>query len=165
MRYGNPTPEVAYQHIQHSKASIFFVIGTSHYGFQDQFILTKKDFDTLIDGLILAGEIYLEAGADLVMPNSFSYYEFKNKNELARLKDLIQDNSDITLGTGHPQGGNVISADESKGVVNPELKVWGYSNLYVCDASVFPSSLGVNPQISVMTMAEYAVPFVAANNG
>jgi AmmeMemoRadiSam system protein B len=36
----------AYQHIKHSNASIFFVIGTSHYGFQDQYILTKKDFDT-----------------------------------------------------------------------------------------------------------------------
>jgi AmmeMemoRadiSam system protein B len=36
----------AYQHIRHSKASVFFVIGTSHYGYQDQFILTKKDFDT-----------------------------------------------------------------------------------------------------------------------
>lgn len=124
---------------------------------------TKKDFDTLLDGIILAGEIYLEAGADLVMPNTFSYYEFNNKTELKRLKDLVQDNSDITLGTGHPQGGNIMSATKSQGVVDPQFKVYGYNNLFVCDASVFPSSLGVNPQVSVMTMADYAVPFIAAN--
>lgn len=124
---------------------------------------TWKDFDTLLDGLILAGEIYFEAGAELVMPNSFSYYEFKDRSDLRRLKELIKDSSDITLGTGHPQGGNVMSANESRGVIDPEFKVYGYDNLFVCDASVFPSSVGVNPQVTVMTLADYAVPFVAAN--
>ena len=124
---------------------------------------TKKDFDTLIDGLVLAGDIYFEAGADKVMPNSFSYYEFNNRTELKRLKELIKDNSELTLGTGHPQGGNIMSANKSLGVIDPGFKVYGYENLFVCDASVFPSSLGVNPQVSVMTMAQYAVPFIAAS--
>ena len=31
-------------------------------------------------------------------------------------------------------------------------------NLYVCDASVFPSSLGVNPQMTIFGLAHYAVP-------
>jgi choline dehydrogenase-like flavoprotein len=124
---------------------------------------TKKDFDTLMDGLMLAGDIYFEAGAEAVMPNTFSYYEFKDRNELKRLKELVKDSSDITLGTGHPQGGNIMSANKSLGVIDPGFKVYGYDNLFVCDASVFPSSLGVNPQVSVMTMAEYAVPFIAAN--
>jgi len=124
---------------------------------------TWKDFDTLLDGLILAGEIYFKAGAEIVMPNTFSYYEFRSPDELRRLKELVKDSSDITLGTGHPQGGNALSADEKRGVIDPEFKVYGYDNLFVCDASVFPSSLGVNPQVTVMTLADYAVPFVAAN--
>lgn len=123
---------------------------------------TKRDFETLLDGLILAGEIYLNAGAECVMPNSFKYYEFKTTDELRRLKELIKDNSDINLGTGHPQGGNIISMDAKRGVVDNEMKVHGYSNLFVCDASVFPTSVGVNPQITVMAVADYAVPFVAA---
>ncbi len=36
----------AYKHIKDVKASVFFVIGTSHYGYQDQYILTEKDFET-----------------------------------------------------------------------------------------------------------------------
>jgi len=121
---------------------------------------TKKDFQTLLAGLELAGEIMLASGAESVMPNTFKYYEFKNKNEVRKLHEYIKDPSEITLGTGHPQGGNIISSSPEKGVVNPEFKVFGYNNLFVCDASIFPTSLGVNPQVTVMGLADYAVQFI-----
>jgi choline dehydrogenase-like flavoprotein len=122
---------------------------------------TKKDFDTLLDGLELAGNIYLKAGAEAVMPNTFAYREYKNYEELRRLKYDVKDSSDITLGTGHPQGGNIISRNPKIGVVDEHLKVYGYDNLFVADASVFPGAVGVNPQVTVMSFADYAVPFVA----
>lgn len=124
---------------------------------------TKTDFEKLLDGIILAGEIFLAAGAESVMPNTFKYFEFKNKNELNSLKDLVKDSSELSLGSGHPMGGNIMSSSSERGVVNPEFKVFGYDNLYVCDASVFPSSTGVNPQLTVMTLADYAVPYIANN--
>jgi cholesterol oxidase len=111
--------------------------------------------------LSLAGRIYLAAGARVVMPRP-SATEFKNEAELARLPDFIRDSADMTLGTGHPQGGNALSRDSNRGVVDPEFRVYGYDNLFVCDASVFPSSIGVNPQLTVMALADYAAPFVAA---
>jgi choline dehydrogenase-like flavoprotein len=122
---------------------------------------TKMDFDRMIEGLIVAGEIYLAAGAQAVMPNTFSYYEYRNVDELKFLRNNAKDSEDLGLGTGHPQGGNAISATKARGVVDPEFKVYDYNNLYVCDASVFPGSVGVNPQITVMSLAEYAVPFIA----
>ncbi len=124
---------------------------------------TPKDFQTVLAGLELAGEIMLEAGAESVMPNTFKYYEFKNKDELRKLHNYIKDPSEITLGTGHPQGGNIIANSPEKGVVNSEFKAFGYDNLFVCDASVFPTSLGVNPQLTVMGLADYAVQFVKEN--
>lgn len=122
---------------------------------------TKKDLDTLLDGLIIAGEIYFNAGAQTIMPNTFDYYEYKTIDDLKWLKHNVKDSEDIGLGTGHPQGGNVISATKSRGVINPEFRVYEYNNLFVCDASVIPGSVGVNPQITVMSLAEYAVPYVA----
>lgn len=122
---------------------------------------TKADFDTLLEGVELAGEIYLEAGAECVMPNTFKYYEYGTKEQLRLMKYDIKDSSDITLGTGHPQGGNIISRDKKIGVVDEQLKVYGYDNLFISDASVFPTSVGVNPQITVMALADYAVSFVA----
>jgi choline dehydrogenase-like flavoprotein len=124
---------------------------------------TNKDFQTLLTGLELSGEIMLASGAESVMPNTFKYYEFKNTDELKKIHKLIKDPSEITLGTGHPQGGNIISSSPETGVINPEFKVFGYENLFVCDASVFPTSLGVNPQLTVMGLADYAVQFIKDN--
>jgi cholesterol oxidase len=56
-----------------------------------------------------------------------------------------------------------MSRNPALGVVNEKFQVYGYDNLFVCDASVFPSSVGVNPQLTVMALAHYAVPFVAQN--
>ena len=32
----------------------------------------------------------------------------------------------------------------------------GFANLFVCDASVFPTSIGINPQLTIMALADYA---------
>ena len=53
-------------------------------------------------------------------------------------------------------GGNAVSQDPKKGVVDERFRVNGFENLYVADASVFPSSVTVNPQLTVMAVADYA---------
>jgi choline dehydrogenase-like flavoprotein len=69
----------------------------------------------------------------------------------------LRGSSYMTLGTGHPQGGNALGPDPETGVVSPEdFRVHGYANLYVCDASVFPTSTTVNPQVTVMGLAHLA---------
>ena len=103
------------------------------------------------------GEILFKAGAEKVMLNTWSYHSFNNLDELIRVVDeLVQKPDELALGSGHPQGGNAISSNPKLGVVDENFKVHGYSNLYVCDASVFPTSLTVNPQLTVMTLAHYA---------
>jgi choline dehydrogenase-like flavoprotein len=47
------------------------------------------------------------------------------------------------------------------GVVNADFRVHGFDNLYVCDASVIPSSLQVNPQLTIMGLAHYAATRIA----
>lgn len=122
---------------------------------------TRKDFETMLAGLELAGDIYLAANAECVIPNTFHYLEYATKEQLKMMKYDIKDDSDITLGTGHPQGGNILSRNKKEGVVDEQLRVYGYDNLFITDASVFPTAIGVNPQITVMTLSDYAVPFVA----
>jgi len=41
----------------------------------------------------------------------------------------------------------------ASGVVNDFGVVHGFQGLSVCDASVFPTSLGVNPQLTIMAMS------------
>jgi len=134
------------------------------FGRDINYVPTEDDFNSLMTGLEKAAEIYLEGGAERVMPNTFGYYEYKTVKELKEnLRKNVKASPDISTGTGHPQGGNVMSNDAATGVVDEHFKVFGYDNLFVCDASVFPTSLGVNPQITVMSLAHYAGPFIAAN--
>jgi len=60
----------------------------------------------------------------------------------------------LQVGTGHPQGGNAMSEDHDIGVVDGRFRVRGVENLRICDGSVFPEASGVNPQWTIMALAE-----------
>ncbi len=46
-----------------------------------------------------------------------------------------------------------MDADPSRGVAGADGSVHGYERLYIADASLFPSSIGVNPMMTVIAMA------------
>jgi len=129
------------------------------------------DLATLATGLNQLADILFEAGAKRVMLNTWSGKDdFPNdlkmeqaaKRRRERIGQICADPDYIALGTGHPQGGNPISSSPDRGVVDSSFRVHGYRDLYVCDASVFPTSLTVNPQLTVMSLAHYAAPLIAA---
>jgi choline dehydrogenase-like flavoprotein len=53
----------------------------------------------------------------------------------------------------HPLGTARADADAGRGVVDGDLRVHGIEGLHVADGSVVPSSLGVNPQLTIMALA------------
>ncbi|MEP7142035.1 MAG: GMC family oxidoreductase N-terminal domain-containing protein [Ferruginibacter sp.] len=67
---------------------------------------------------------------------------------------------DFPLSTAHPQGGNLVagnnSAFKSQRVVDGSFCVEGFENVFVADASLFPTSITVNPQWTVMAMSSLA---------
>jgi choline dehydrogenase-like flavoprotein len=118
---------------------------------------SQADLRRLLEGLKLAGRINFAAGASRVMPATFQFHSFREPDELDQLDEIVRDNEDIQVGTGHPQGGNSLAARIEEGPVDPRsFRVHGFSNLNLCDASVFPTSVRVNPQLTVMSLAECA---------
>lgn len=59
----------------------------------------------------------------------------------------------IECASQHPLGSCRMGLSPDSAVVDPNGQVFGMRNLYVADASILPTSLGVNPQITVMAMA------------
>jgi choline dehydrogenase-like flavoprotein len=51
--------------------------------------------------------------------------------------------------SAHVMGGCGIAGDEKRGVVRPDGRHWQVENLSVHDGSLFPTSIGANPQLSV----------------
>jgi choline dehydrogenase-like flavoprotein len=128
-------------------------------GAQVNFTPSAADLDGILAGLREAGELLLENGATCVMPATFRYWELRN-GDLQKLRrgtgGIVTDASDISVNTGHPQGGNPMSRDGRLGMVDQRFRVHGCENLHVCDASIFPSAITVNPQLTVMALAHLA---------
>ncbi|WP_354698152.1 Cholesterol oxidase [Paraconexibacter sp. AEG42_29] len=62
--------------------------------------------------------------------------------------------------TAHILGGAVIAGSPETGVVDPRHRLFGYENLLVCDGSVIPANVGVNPSLSITALAERAMSLV-----
>lgn len=65
----------------------------------------------------------------------------------------------------HPLGTARMGAEARTAVVDFEHRVFGTRGLYVADGSVVPTSLGVNPQVTIMAFALRAAEAIAAELG
>ena len=66
--------------------------------------------------------------------------------------------------TAHPLGGCRMSDSPEDGVVDPWGGVWDHPNLYVADAAVIPTSLGVAPSATIAALAERAAEHIVAGH-
>lgn len=53
----------------------------------------------------------------------------------------------------HHMGGTRMSDSPETGVVDTDLRVWGYDNLYICSCSVFPTVSHSNPTLTMLALA------------
>jgi cholesterol oxidase len=59
--------------------------------------------------------------------------------------------------TAHILGGCPMGNSAETGVVDSDLRLHGYPNMYVMDGSVIQGNIGVNPSLTITAMAEYAM--------
>lgn len=60
---------------------------------------------------------------------------------------------DFVLYASHPMATCRMGVDRARTVVGPTGEAHGLRGLYIADSSVFPTSLGVNPQLTTMAVA------------
>jgi cholesterol oxidase len=95
------------------------------------------------------------------MKEGSKYHVDRVRNEMARLagamggKFLLNPMTyfDKVIAV-HPLGGCVMADRPEEGVVNTGGEVYGYPGLHVVDASIMPSSTGVNPSLTIAAVAE-----------
>ena len=85
----------------------------------------------------------------------------KNESEInEKIKSDSAGQGKILVASAHPQGGNKMGSDPNKSVVDSYCRSHDIQNLYICDASVFPTSVGVNPQLTVLMLATIAADHI-----
>ncbi len=67
--------------------------------------------------------------------------------------------------TAHILGGCPIGESEKDGVIDVNHKLFGEENVYICDGSVIPANLGVNPSLTITAMSERAMSKIPPKKG
>lgn len=99
-------------------------------------------------------ELEFAAGAKAVkVAHADSKWETSWKDAKAAIDNLPYIASRAFVGSAHVMGGMAMGEDLSQCVVDSKGKYHYLDNLYVIDGSVFPTSIGANPQLSIYGMA------------
>ena len=119
---------------------------------QIRYDLNREDVAAFKRGIELLAQLYWAAGARVVYPPVAGIQELRD-GDLGPLRRGELRPRDLTLMAFHPLGTARADARPGHGVVDADLKLHGVEGLYAADAAVVPSSLGVNPQITIMALA------------
>lgn len=108
----------------------------------------------LVEGLrramITMAEIQFAAGAKRVRPSHVDAPWYRNRVEaIDGIQQLEFRSNAFTVGCAHVMGGMAMGEDVEKCAVDSRGKYHHLDNLYVFDGSVFPTSIGANPQLSI----------------
>jgi choline dehydrogenase-like flavoprotein len=101
-----------------------------------------------------ATEVHAGIGDDLKMYT-------REEDALAVLTDQVQERQ-MHVYASHPMGTCRMGVDKKKSVAAPDGQTHDVPGLYIADASLMPSSLGVNPQLTVMSLGILVGRSVAA---
>lgn len=95
-------------------------------------------------------QIQFAAGASTVMPLHEDAVPYRNLRELdAALDRLPMEPLRTRVVSAHVMGGAAMSADPKEGVVDSHGRHHHLANVSIFDGSVFPTSIGANPQLSI----------------
>ena len=114
--------------------------------------------DYLWDGVrrswLSMAEIQFAAGAKAVRASHVDSPWFTSWEEAkAGINALEFRSNAFTAGSAHCMGGLTMGEDQTRCLVDSNGKYHHLDNLYVFDGSVFPTSIGANPQLSIYGMA------------
>lgn len=111
------------------------VIGTYDYRLSDQSLRVRTAADEAIRGIV-------------------------ERNGLARFMKLPETDGAYAA---HPLGGCRMAGSPDLGVTDHAGRVFGYEGLWCVDSSIVPTSLGVNPSLTIAALAERCAAHLTAD--
>ena len=123
--------------------------------------LGRIERERLRRGVEIMARVYLAAGAREVYPAVHGHRTIRDAGDIGRLAASLPAASDWLLTGFHPLGTCRMATSPDRGVVSTDHQVFGAEGLFVADGSVVPSSVGVNPQVTIMAMSTRAADRIA----
>jgi choline dehydrogenase-like flavoprotein len=115
--------------------------------------LTERDAQRVLRGVGYTAELMFAAGARRVLLPFGGAPEVRDRRGLQDVLGRPTARKSIELFTVHLMGTARMSGDPGRGVVDSFGACYDVPGLFVADASVFPSPIGVNPMETILALA------------
>ena len=115
--------------------------------------LAPADARALCEGIALVADIFFAAGAESVYTGVAGMPEIRHPREAAVLREGRFGPAALQPTGFHPMGTAHMGGDPARSVTDSWGAVRAARGLHVADASLFPTCVGVNPQVSIMAFA------------
>jgi choline dehydrogenase-like flavoprotein len=125
--------------------------------------LGGSDEDQLLDALEKASDISFAAGAEKVFLPYNDVVTIAKRGAYQAIRDRGVRVNDPLFISYQPQGTLRMGGDAAQSVVDAHGEAHAVPGLFVCDASVFPTSVAVPAQLTVMTLATRMAHHIARN--
>lgn len=127
-------------------------------GLRVSYRMQRRDWQHLSQGVGGALQIHRAAGATWTAapfhaPNVSECNSSRWDEYVKSVERQVVLGRDVALYSAHQMSSCRMTAKSSSGVVDRMGRVWGVENLTLVDGSVLPSACGVNPMLTIMTMA------------
>lgn len=123
---------------------------------QINYRIADTDFPSMKAALKTAAKIYFAAGAKKVYLPTIKRTVVESASQVDNVVDALENGiHTLRMVSYHPQGTMRMGSDKTRSVVDPYGEAHDVKNLYVADASLFPTSIVVNPQMTVYALSNY----------
>ncbi|HEY1555238.1 MAG TPA: GMC family oxidoreductase [Kofleriaceae bacterium] len=124
--------------------------------------LQERDVAHIKRGLDVLARVFFAAGARAVHLPVAGFDVLRSEADLADLRRAKLHAWDLDLSAYHPLGTARMGRDAASSVIGADHEMHDCRGLYVVDGAAVPTSLGVNPQITIMALATRAAEKIAA---
>src|SRR4029450_12700733 len=108
---------------------------------------------TLRDSLVHAARGFLGVGARQVFMPLLRPPRIGSAEDVDAFARRPIGYDEVLLYSDHTSGGTPMGRDSRHGVTNGDGRIFGTTNVYVADSSLFPSSCGANPSWTIMALS------------
>ena len=117
----------------------------------------------LVFGMVACAKLLLAAGARKVFIPTNPVQEFGPSDSLAAVEAMDLDKGAIDVTAVHPMGSVPMGDDPATAAVGSDGRHHHLAGLWIADGSLFPTSIGVPPQISIYAMGLHVGEAIAAS--
>lgn len=129
-------------------------------GPQLHYRMIEADRSALARGLVASAKLLFAAGAKRVVIPAIRPVELNSEKELNSLDTSFVAPHSVPLSAVHPMGTMRMGDDPKTSAVSSQGEHHQMRGLFVCDGSLFPTSIGGPPQIAIYSLALHLSPHV-----